>query len=84
MQAETKQERFMRLAEKRTNGIIDSIRVLGNLANHRHYEYTNEDVEKIFSTINRELRRTRNKFSDSKNLKQAFSLKEGISEPRDH
>ena len=41
---ESKRERFVRLAEARTNKIIDMIQLLGNCANKSNYEYSKEDV----------------------------------------
>ena len=50
-----KAERFKRVAENRTNKIIDQIRLLGNCSNRSNYEYTEEDVKKIFAAIEVEL-----------------------------
>lgn len=63
---ETKRDAFLRLAESRTRGVIEKIRVLGNCANPYAYEYTEEDVRKIFSAIEKELRTTRTRFSDQR------------------
>lgn len=52
---ESKRERFVRLAEARTNKIIDMIQLLGNCSNQNQYEYTQKDVNKIFSAIQTEL-----------------------------
>ena len=51
MENETKREKFIRLAEKRTNKIINSIELLGNLSNTSVYEYTQKDVDKMFKAI---------------------------------
>lgn len=59
---ETKGEKFRRIAENRTNRIIDQIRVLGNLSNTSNYEYSMEEVEQIFKTIERELENTKDMF----------------------
>ena len=48
---ETKRETFLRLAEKRTNTVIERIRILSNCANPYVYEYTEQDVRKIFGAI---------------------------------
>lgn len=65
-----KAERFKRVAENRTNKIIDQIRLLGNCANRSNYEYTEEDVKKIFSAIEAELRETKQKYqAKAKNKK---------------
>jgi len=60
---ETKRERFVRIAEARTNKIIDTIRLLGNCSNSSAYEYTSKDIDKIFSTIENELREARKRFN---------------------
>ncbi|NLG90214.1 MAG: hypothetical protein GX494_13610 [Clostridiaceae bacterium] len=60
---ETKRERFVRIAEARTNKIIDMIHLLGNCSNTSTYDYTEADVNKIFSVIDNELKETRKKFS---------------------
>ena len=59
---ETKRERFVRIAEARTNKIIDMIQLLGNCSNASVYEYTVNDIEKIFSAIDSELKESRKKF----------------------
>lgn len=63
MANETKREKFVRLAEARTNKIIDMIQLLGNCSNLSTYEYTSQDVEKIFSAIESELREAKKKFA---------------------
>jgi hypothetical protein len=68
--AETKEETFRRLAERRTNAVLDRIRVLGNLSNPYAYEYTDDEVRLIFVAIDHELRLTRAKFQ----RKRAFKL----------
>lgn len=57
-----KEERFKRVAEGRTNKIIDQIRLLGNCANRSNYEYSEEEVRKIFHAIESELRETKAKY----------------------
>lgn len=60
---ESKRERFVRLAEARTNKTIDMIRLIGNLSNRNNYDYSDADVQKIFNAIERELKSSRAKFS---------------------
>lgn len=69
---ETKREAFVRLASKRTEAVIDRVRVLSNCANPYAYEYTDEDVRKIFSAIEKELRAARAKFQARE--QKSFSL----------
>ena len=65
---ETKRDKFVRLAGARTNKIIDMIQLLGNCSNSGAYDYTQQDVDKIFTAIENELREAKKKFSkvDSK------------------
>lgn len=65
-----KADRFKRVAENRTNKIIDQIRLLGNCSNRSNYEYSEEDVKKIFSAIESELKETKLKYqTKAKNKK---------------
>jgi hypothetical protein len=65
---ETKRDKFVRLAEARTNKIIDMLQLLGNCSNTSAYDYTQADVDKIFNAIESEVREAKKKFSkmDSK------------------
>lgn len=64
---EQKSARFKRLATKRTNIILDRIRILGNCANRSAYEYSEAEINKIFSEIDRLLKETKVKFHFPKN-----------------
>jgi len=57
-----KRERFKRLATQRTNIVLKRLKVLGNCANRSAYTYTEEDINKIFSEIERRVRETKAKF----------------------
>lgn len=70
---EQKAERFKRIAENRTNRIIEGLRLLGNCSNRSNYVYTEEDVQKIFSAIEHELKETKKKFQNTKPA-QKFEL----------
>ena len=48
---ESKHDKFVRLAEARTNKIIDTLQLLGNCSNTSVYEYTQDEVEEIFQAI---------------------------------
>jgi len=66
---ETPEERFKRVAEARTNAILDKVRILGNLSNRQMYSYSEEDINKIFSAINKQLKEVRAKFNSQKQKK---------------
>lgn len=59
---ENPSERFKRLATKRTKDVLNKLRILGNCANRSAYEYTEEDIRKIFSTIEEQLKTIKAKF----------------------
>jgi len=68
----SKRERFLKVAEARTNAVLEKIRVLGNCANRSLYEYKEEEVNKIFRVIQESLNETKLKFKTKKGKK--FSL----------
>lgn len=56
-----KQQKFRRLAEKRTAKVLDEIRKIGNLSSP-NYGYDYADVEKIFAAIADASQQTRGLF----------------------
>lgn len=69
---EDKRDRFKRIAERRTNIILEQLRLLGNCSNKNNYAYSDEDVKKIFSAIDSEIKNTKSKFNS--NNKEKFRL----------
>ena len=63
--SETKHEKFVRLATQRGDRILRDIKLLSNLSNRKNYEYTEQEVRKIFSLIDGELRRAKTSFDTS-------------------
>lgn len=59
---ESPEEKFRRLATARTNEVLRRLKILGNCSNRQVYSYTDKDVEKIFSAIERKLKEVRAKF----------------------
>lgn len=75
MAKEKKREKFVRLAEARTNKIIEMLRLLGNCSSKANYEYTDDDIRKIFSTIDKEVKNTKNRFLGIDGKEERFTLK---------
>lgn len=67
---ETRQQRFKRVACNRTNDIIRKLRLLGNCSNRSGYDYDEQQVNKIFSTIEREIREAKARFTYGRNKKE--------------
>jgi len=57
-----KRERFRKLAIYRTNEVLKRLKILGNCANRSAYDYTEEEINKIFSEIERKVREIKAKF----------------------
>lgn len=55
-------ERFVSLANSRVTAAIKQIRLVGNLANKKNYQYGAEDVGKIIRALQRELDELKEKF----------------------
>ena len=71
---ETKNEKFRRLAESRVNTVLDRLRLLGQLADKKNYDYTDEQVSKIFRAIDSELKDTKSKFQKGSAGRKRFTL----------
>ena len=72
---DNKKDNFKRIAEKRTNKIIESISKLQNLTNTSFYEYSYEQVDAIFNAIQDELNNQKKIFEDNKKKeKKRFEL----------
>lgn len=69
-----KKANFIRIAEARTNKIIESIALLGNLSNTSYYEYTPEQIETMFSAIQEEIDTQKKRFEESGPKKKKFRL----------
>lgn len=69
--SENKRDRFIRIAESRTNKIIDMIHLLGNCSNRSTYEYTQKDIDKIFNTLDSELKEAKKRFNKKESNKSS-------------
>ena len=69
-----KKANFIRIAEARTNKIIESITLLGNLSNGSYYEYTPDQIEAMFSAIQEELDNQKKRFDVAGPKKKKFRL----------
>ncbi len=69
MKGETKEERFRRIAERRVQRVLDSIRSLSQCCNKRMYEWNDEQLRKIWKVIDNELRKCRKRVRTGHNRK---------------
>ncbi len=62
-------KKFVELAEKRVVKAINDIGLIGNLSNRANYDYNEQDVKKIFKTLNNAIKHAQAKFSSIKRNK---------------
>jgi len=74
IKGESKEEKFKRIAEARTNKILEQIAILRNCANTQIYSYNELQINKIFKALDEELRLTKMTFSQRINKKRDIKL----------
>lgn len=62
-----KRARFKKLGEYRTNEVLKRLNVLGNCSNRSAYAYSEEEINKIFSVIDKKAKDIKSKFRFPKN-----------------
>ena len=60
----SRRDRFEEIATRRVQYILNKLDNLGNCANTNNYEYSEQDVNKMFTAIRNKLRITESKFKD--------------------
>jgi hypothetical protein len=66
IKVETRSEKFKRLATSRTNSVLKFLHLIGNLSNKSNYDYSEEDIKKIFRTIEEQLNIVKARFQEKK------------------
>ena len=76
MVREQDRSKFVKLASMRVSKTLKDIQLIGNLANRSNYDYTDEDVAKIFKALSEEIAACRKRFdlSKKKNGAAKFTL----------
>ena len=69
MEKATKHKNFKRIAEARTEKVLDMLDLIGNLSNTSFYEYDNKEIKAIFETIQKSVDENKKKFSKKKSKK---------------
>lgn len=76
MPREEDRGKFVKLASARVSKALKDIQLIGNLANRSNYDYTDEDVTKIFKALNEEIAACKKRFelSNKKGGTTKFTL----------
>ena len=69
-----RRKRFIKIAESRVNKILTNLDNLGKCSNTRNYEYTDEEVRKIFREIDRKIKEVKIQFQGKAGNQQRFRL----------
>jgi len=69
-----KKANFKRLAEPRTNEVLKKLKILGNCSNRSNYDYTEQDIRKIFSIIEQSVKQNKARFHFPKSSGSKFKL----------
>ena len=69
-----KSENFRKLEKSRVNRAINMIRLIANLGNKAHYDYTSEQARKIVNALQSEVSNVKIKFNSKKRGTEQFSL----------
>ena len=67
-------EKFKILANARVNKALQTLKLIGNLSNKRHYDYNDDDVKKIITALESELKDVKEKFTKSNRKNGEFNL----------
>jgi hypothetical protein len=68
-------EKFKQLAQKRVDKALKQLKLIGNLAYRGSYEYSDDQVDKIFTALQSEMAKAKTRFSrQGSNASSGFSL----------
>lgn len=70
-----RRERFENVASRRVQKVMDFLDSLANCANRTNYEYTDEDVRKMFSALKEKLKLTESAFGNALNKTEKNKFK---------
>jgi hypothetical protein len=69
-----REKKFLELAETRVNKVLEGMRLIGNLSNKRNYDYTDDQIKKIFLALEDQLKDLKNKFKTENKSSTKFKL----------
>lgn len=72
-----KRQRFEKVAGNRVQKVLDTLQLLKNCSNRNNYEYSESDVDQMFSEISKALKDSRAAYVNElrKSNKQGFTFK---------
>ena len=74
MSKNDKSAKFKELARSRVNRAINMIRLIANLGNKAHYDYTSDQAKKIEKALQTEVNNVKIKFNSKKRGTEEFTI----------
>jgi len=74
MSKNDKSAKFKELARSRVNRAINMIRLIANLGNKTHYDYTPEQAKKIVNALQSEVTNVKTKFNSKRRGTEEFTI----------
>ena len=74
MSKNDKSAKFKELARSRVNRAINMIRLIANLGNKTHYDYTPEKARKIITALQSEVTNVKTKFNSKRRGTEEFTI----------
>lgn len=68
-----RRERFIKIAEKRINRLLEDFRLFGNCSNKGNYEYNPEEIAAMFQLLDREYAAMKQRFEEE-GIKKEFKF----------
>ncbi len=65
MKGESKEERFERIAERRVQSVLDSLKNLSQCSNKRMYEWNDGQLQKIWTAVDDTLTKCKRSFEEA-------------------
>lgn len=65
-----KHSTFKRLANSRVNKALNMIKLVSNLSNKSHYDYTEREIKMIIQALEAEVKNLKHKFSNNQKNKK--------------
>lgn len=76
MTKRNRKDKFIALANSRTNRVIQQIRLIGNLSDKSNYNYTEEQYEKILYRLREEIDNIESRFDSGGDIEDEFDVGE--------
>jgi hypothetical protein len=70
----SREQKFIRLAERRVNMLLNNIRLIKQLSNKNNYEYSDDHVKKIFTTLKSAIDDANESFYAKEKKRKIFKL----------